>query len=154
MSGFGAGIVERAAEKSGDAYWDMVGGPWVARYRRSGMLAAIGIGRDVTKNFEDPHDALAFFDTLGPRYRRNRVLRQSCLVTYKDLPDGSGGLGDAVEPFAKDAAKKLEVTIAEIAAREGHQSAAQPTKARALAGVNGFTQRLSSRVMARLPGGT
>jgi hypothetical protein len=133
MTDFGTGIVGRAAEESTDAYWAMVGGPWIARYRRSGMAAAIGIGRDVTHHFEDPHEALAFFDTLGPRYKRNRVLRHSCLV----MKDGAGGW-DAVEPFAADAHKKLEITIAEIAAREGrHNVAALETAS----GVRGFIQR-------------
>ena len=138
MSGLGAGIVEHAAEKGTDAYWTMVGGPWVARYRRCGLLAAIGIGRDVTKNFEDPHDALAHFKKLGPRYKRNRVLRSSCLVTYKDMKDGAGGW-DAVEPFAADARKKLEITIAEIAAREGRGG--QPSKPEVASGIRGLIQR-------------
>ena len=146
-------LATRAIEKGDDAYWAAVGGPWIARYRRSGMAAAIGIGRDVTHHFEDPHEALAFFGTLGPRYKRNRVLRHSCLVTYKDPKDGAGGW-DAVEPFAADARKKLEITIAEIAAREGRQGG-QPLKSGALAGLKGFSQRLSGRVVARLqPGGT
>jgi hypothetical protein len=137
MTDFAAGVAGHVAEKSTDKYWALKGGPWIARYRRSGMAAAIGIGRDVTKNFEDGHDALAFFDTLGPRYKRNRVLRNSCLVTYKDMKDGAGGW-DAVEPFAADAHKKLEITIAEIAAREGrHNVAALETAS----GVRGFIQR-------------
>ena len=140
-------IVDRTIDKGADAYWASLGGPWIARYRRSGMLAAIGIGRDVTKNFDDGHKALAFFDTLGPRYRRNRVLRTSCLVTYKDMKDGAGGW-DAVEPFAADARKKLEITIAEIAAREGHQGGQAP-KPGAFAGLKGISQRVSSRVVAR-----
>jgi hypothetical protein len=137
MTDFAAGLAGHLAEESTDAYWAMAGGPWVARYRRSGLAAAIGIGRDVTHHFEDPHEALAFFGTLGPRYRRNRVLRNSCLVTYKDMKDGAGGW-DAVEPFAADAHKKLEITIAEIAAREGrHNVAALETAS----GVRGFIQR-------------
>ena len=143
-------IVDRAVDKGDDAYWAALGGPWIARYRRSGMLAAIGIGRDATEHFDDPNESLALFDTLGPRYRRNWVLRNSCLVTYKDPQDGGGGW-DAVEPFAADARKKLEVTIAEIAAREGHQGeeAAQPRAS----GLGAFTRRLSGRVMARTTGG-
>jgi hypothetical protein len=137
VTDFGAGLVGRAAEESNDAYWAMVGGPWIARYRRCGWLAALGFGRDATKNFEDGHDALAFFGTLGPRYRRNRVLRNSCLVTYKDMKDGAGGW-DAVEPFAADAPKKLEITIAEIAAREGHHNGVALETA---SGVRGFIQR-------------
>jgi hypothetical protein len=147
MSGFGAGLVERAAEETNDKYWELAGGPWIARWRRCGWLAALGFGRDATKNFEDGHEALAFFGTLGPRYRRKRVLRNSCLVTYKDMKDGAGGW-DAVEPFAKDARKKLEATIAEIAAREGH-GGGQPPKPGAFAGLKGISQRVSSRVVAR-----
>jgi hypothetical protein len=131
-------LVDRTIDKGADAYWASLGGPWIARYRRSGMAAAIGIGRDVTHHFDDGHKALAFFDTLGPRYRRNRVLRSSCLVTYKDPKDGGGGW-DAVEPFAADARKKLEITIAEIAAREGRGG--QATKPEIASGIRGLIQR-------------
>jgi hypothetical protein len=144
MTDFGAGLVGRVAEESTDKYWALKGGPWVARYRRSGMAAAIGIGRDVTHHFEDPHEALAFFDTLGPRYKRNRVLRHSCLVTYKDMKDGAGGW-DAVEPFAADAQKKLELTIKEIAAREGRDHGDAPEAG----GIRGLMMRKSSRAVAR-----
>jgi hypothetical protein len=144
MTDFGAGVVGRAAEESTDAYWAMVGGPWIARYRRSGVAAAIGIGRDVTHHFEDPHEALAFFDTLGPQYRRRPVLRRSCLVTYKDMKDGAGGW-DAVEPFAADAQKKLEITIKEIAAREGRDHGDAPEAG----GIRGLMMRKSSRAVAR-----
>jgi hypothetical protein len=144
VTDFGAGVVGRVAEESNDKYWAMVGGPWIARYRRSGLAAAIGIGRDVTHHFEDPHEALAFFDTLGPQYRRNRVLRHSCLVTYKDMKDGAGGW-DAVEPFAADAQKKLEITIKEIAAREGRDHGDAPEAG----GLRGLMMRKSSRAVAR-----
>jgi hypothetical protein len=141
VTDFGAGVVGRVAEESNDKYWAMVGGPWVARYRRSGMAAAIGIGRDVTHHFEDPHEALAFFDTLGPQYRRNRVLRHSCLVTYKDMKDGAGGW-DAVEPFAVDAQKKLEITIKEIEAREGRDHGGEESSRPGIAsGIRGLMQR-------------
>jgi hypothetical protein len=144
MTDFAAGVAGHVAEKSTDKYWALKGGPWIARYRRSGMAAAIGIGRDVTHHFEDPHEALAFFGTLGPRYRRNRVLRQSCLVTYKDMKDGAGGF-DAVAPFAADAQKKLEITIAEIAAREGRDHGDAPEAG----GIRGLMMRKSSRAVAR-----
>lgn len=110
-------LAGRAADAATDTYWDAVGGPWIARYRRSALMGAIGIGKDVEKHFDDPWDALAHLQALPRRYRRDG-LRSYCLVTYKDDMGGGGGW-DAVEPFASDADEKMRITIAEIAAREG-----------------------------------
>jgi hypothetical protein len=105
-----------AATVATDAYWSLEGGPWEARYRRSGILAAIGLGRDHVVNYDDPHDALAHFEGLGRRYRRD-PLRSYCLVTYKGMGDGVGAF-HCVQPYASTAADDLEVMIREVASEE------------------------------------
>jgi hypothetical protein len=114
-SEFAAAVVSKAIEVGSDKYWDMLGGPWIAQYRRVAIAAAIGIGEGEPHEefFQRPEDALEHFRQLPDRYRTNATLRHDCLITYKR------NNFHCVEPFAEDADQALVVFRDECLRDEG-----------------------------------
>jgi hypothetical protein len=100
------GVVKKAS----DAWWNAQGGPWLAQYHHFASLTAIGVfeGEPHRVHFMDPFDALEYFRQLPDRYRTNHILRQSCLIVWKDN-------WYCAQPFAETADHDVEVLRAEVA---------------------------------------
>jgi hypothetical protein len=116
---FATAVVSKVIEVGSDKYWDALGGPWIAQYRRSATAAAIGIGEGQPHEefFQRPEDALEHFRQLPDRYRTNATLRHECLITYKR------NNWHCVEPFAEDADQALVVFRDECLRDEGRMRA-------------------------------
>jgi hypothetical protein len=98
-------------KKGSDAWWNLQGGPWCAKYHHFASLTAIGVfeGEPHREHFTDPFLALEYFRLPQfDRYRENHILRQSCLIVYKDN-------WYCAQPFAETADHDVEVLRAEVA---------------------------------------